>query len=69
MLGGTATSSVKRLLKVPSDEQPTVKQTSVTQRSHWRGSATGDDKHANVYRGGLALAAVLLWLTDEGDTS
>jgi len=46
-----------------------VKQTSVTQRSHWRGSATGDDKHANVYRGGLALAAVLLWLTDEGDTS
>jgi hypothetical protein len=30
MLGGTPTSSVKRLLKVPSDEQPTAKQTSVT---------------------------------------
>ena len=27
------TSSVKRLLKVPSDEQPTSKQTSVTLRS------------------------------------
>ena len=69
MLGRTPISSVKRLLMVPSDEQPTVKQTSVTQRSHWRGSATGDDKHANVYRGALVLAAVLLWLTDEGDTS
>ncbi len=27
MLGGTPTSSVKRVLKVPSDEQPTAKQT------------------------------------------
>jgi len=27
------------------------------------------DKHAIVYRGGLVLAAVLLWLTDLGDTS
>jgi hypothetical protein len=32
MLGGIPTSSVKRLLKVPSDEQPTAKQTSVTLR-------------------------------------
>ncbi len=32
-LGGIPTSSVKRVLKVPSDEQPTVKQTSVTLRS------------------------------------
>jgi hypothetical protein len=30
VLGGTPTSSVKRVLNVPSDEQPTVKQTSVT---------------------------------------
>jgi hypothetical protein len=29
LLGGIPTSSVKRLLKVPSDEQPTAKQTSV----------------------------------------
>jgi hypothetical protein len=31
--------------------------------------ATRSDKHAIVYRGGLVLAAVLLWLTDLGDTS
>ncbi len=36
---------------------------------HWRGLATRSDKHAIVYRGGLVLAAVLLWLTDFGDTS
>ena len=36
---------------------------------HWRGLATRHDKHAIVYRGGLVLAAVLLWLTDLGDTS
>jgi transposase len=34
---------------------------------HWRGLATRYDKHAIVYRGGLVLAAVLLWLTDLGD--
>ena len=39
MLGGMPTSSVKRLLKVPSDEQPTAKQTSVTLRSPRRSSA------------------------------
>jgi len=33
MLGDLPTSSVTRLLKVPSDEQPTAKQTSVTLRS------------------------------------
>jgi hypothetical protein len=36
---------------------------------HRRGLATRYDKHAIVYRGGLVLAAVLLWLTDLGDTS
>lgn len=36
---------------------------------HWRGLATRYDKHATVYRGGLVLAAALLWLTDLGDTS
>jgi len=34
VVGGTPTNSVKRVLKVPSDEQPTAKQTSVTLRSH-----------------------------------
>ena len=37
--------------------------------NNWRGLATRYDKHAIVYRGGLVLAAVLLWLTDSGDTS
>jgi hypothetical protein len=38
-LGGTPTSSLNRLLNVPSDEQPTAKQTSVTLRSPRRNSA------------------------------
>ena len=33
LAGGTPTSAVKRLLKVPSEEHPTAKQTSVTLRS------------------------------------
>lgn len=36
---------------------------------HWRGLATRYDKHAVVYRGGLVLAATLIWLADLGDTS
>lgn len=36
---------------------------------HWRGLATRYDKHATVYRGGLVLAAALIWLNDLGDTS
>ena len=28
----------------------------------WRGLATRYDKHATIYRGGLVVAAVLLWL-------
>ena len=38
-LGETPTSSVKRVLNVPKDEQPTVKQTSVTLRSPRRSRA------------------------------
>ena len=34
---------------------------------HWRGLATRYDKHAVVYRGGLVLAAALIWLADLGD--
>ena len=37
--------------------------------NHLRGLATRYEKHAIVYRDGLVLAAVLLWLTDLGDTS
>lgn len=36
---------------------------------HWRGLATRYDKHALVYRGGLVLAAALIWIADLGDTS
>ena len=29
---------------------------------NWRALATRYDKHANIYRGGLVLAAIVLWL-------
>jgi transposase len=32
------------------------------QLKNWRGLATRYDKHALVFRGGLVLAAILLWL-------
>src|SRR5690625_3236568 len=38
MLGGTPTRSVKRVLKVPSEENPTAKHTSVTDMSPRRNS-------------------------------
>lgn len=34
----------------------------------WRALATRYDKHATVYRGGLLLAATLIWLNDLEDT-
>lgn len=34
---------------------------------NWRGLATRYDKHALVYRGGVVLAAILLWLSDFRD--
>jgi transposase len=37
------------------------------QIKNWRGLATRYDKHAIVYRGGLILAAILLWLHDLRD--
>ncbi|MEA2616775.1 MAG: hypothetical protein QOE72_2558 [Chloroflexota bacterium] len=39
VLGGIPTSSVKRVLKVPNDEKPTAKQTSVTLKPPRRSSA------------------------------
>ena len=35
---------------------------------NWRGLATRYDKHAVVYRGGVILAAALMWLRTLGDT-
>ena len=34
---------------------------------NWRGLATRYDKHAVVYRGGVILAAALMWLRTLGD--
>lgn len=33
------------------------------QLKNWRGIATRYDKHALIYRGGVVLAAILLWLS------
>jgi transposase len=33
------------------------------QLKNWRGLATRYDKHALVYRGGVVLASILLWLS------
>ncbi|MDQ1531393.1 MAG: hypothetical protein QOE37_1498, partial [Microbacteriaceae bacterium] len=33
------------------------------QIKHWRGLATRYDKHALIFRGGVVLRAILLWLT------
>jgi len=30
---------------------------------NWRGLATRYDKHALVYRGGMVLASIVLWLS------
>jgi hypothetical protein len=51
-LGGMSTSSVTRLMKVTSDEQPTAKHTSVTLRSPRRSSASALDgsRHQIVVR-------------------
>jgi hypothetical protein len=44
------------------------KQRNVVERAfnhfkNWRGLATRYDKHALIYRGGLVLAAILMWLS------
>ena len=36
---------------------------SYEQLKQWRGLATRYDKHALVYRGGVVLASILLWLS------
>ncbi|MDQ1752531.1 MAG: hypothetical protein QOE71_3587, partial [Pseudonocardiales bacterium] len=33
------------------------------QLKNWRGIATRYDKHALIYRGGVVLASILLWLS------
>ena len=40
-----------------------VVERSFNQLKNWRGIATRYDKHALVYRGGLVLAAIILWLS------
>ena len=55
-LGGIPTSSVKRELKVPSDEHPTAKQTSVTLRSPRSSSAIARSMRRVMRVGVRALA-------------
>ena len=40
-----------------------VVERALNQFKNWRGIATRYDKHALVYRGGVVLAAILLWLS------
>src|SRR6185295_17292735 len=61
-LGGTPTNSVKRVLKVPSDEQPTAKQTSVTLRSPRRSRAIARSmRRVMRYEYGDSPYAILNW--------
>lgn len=51
----------------PHFDAATYKHRNVVERGfnrikNWRGLATRYDKHAVTYRGGLVLAAILLWL-------
>ena len=41
-----------------------VVERSFNQLKNWRGLATRYDKHVLTYRGGVVLAAILLWLDD-----
>ena len=57
----------------PSFDAQTYKRRNVIERSfndhkQWRGLATRYDKLAIVYRGGVVLRAVILWLRELGDT-
>jgi transposase len=40
-----------------------VTERAFNQLKNWRGIATRFDKHALVYRGGVVLASILLWLS------
>ena len=51
----------------PSFDARDYKQRNVVERAfnrlkNWRGIATRYDKHALIYRGGVVLASILLWL-------
>lgn len=47
---------------LPHGRAPPGRGTGFNQRKNWRELPTRYDKHALVYRGGLVLAAMLLWL-------
>ena len=51
----------------PKFDKVTYKNRNVVERSfndhkQWRGIATRYDKHAAIYRGGVVLRAITLWL-------
>ena len=43
-------------------KQRNVIERAFNQLKQWRGLATRYDKHALIYRGGVVLASILLWL-------
>lgn len=45
-----------------ADKNRNVVERAFNQFKNWRGLATRYDKYALVYRGGLVLAAILMWL-------
>jgi transposase len=44
------------------DKHRNVVERAFNRLKNWRGLATRYDKHALVYRGGIILASILLWL-------
>jgi putative transposase len=54
---------------VSPTENATSSERAFNDFKHRSGLAIRYDKHAIVYRGGLVLAAALLWLSDLGGTS
>jgi transposase len=43
-------------------QEPQRRRTAFNHVKNWRGLATRYAKHALVYRGGVVLAAIMLWL-------
>ena len=57
----------------PTFDAVAYKNRNVVERSfndhkQWRGLATRYDKHAAIYRGGVVLRAITIWLREQGDT-
>jgi transposase len=47
---------------------PNVVERSFNDHKQWRGIATRYDKLATIYRGGVVLCAITIWLREQGVT-